>query len=221
MTEEQTSALEDVATPVQESPVADIRTETDQQINWRRANAAMKEKEARIRELESRLDRYQAPQAREEPEPHLNDDDVVDVRSLKRLLHKTQQQAKEEALREFQAIERKKRVNEVVSRPDYQDVIEEYLPQLEKHYPHLAHSIQNDPTATAVAYGAIINSRFYHENEEKKRAPLRKTPVPKAVEPPSGMTRGASPLTAADRYQHMEIGEDLWKTYAREHGLSG
>lgn len=221
MTDEQTSALQEVAPPVQELESPNHQ-ESDQQINWRRANEALREARRREKELEARIQQLSVPQRQEEPELHISEDDVITGATLRKILQKTIQRTKEEVVGEFKKMERQKAVKEVVSRADYQDVLDEYLPTLIKHYPHLASAAEENPTiAPAMAYEAIVNSKFYHEAEERKRTPMKKAVVPKVPEPASGMTSGGSPLNQANDIQHMAIGEDTWREWVKRTGYSG
>lgn len=190
-----------------------------QRENVLRMKEVIAEQSRRIRDLEERS----FSREQEEPENY-SPDDSVDMKTLKKGLTKAEQNL----LQKLEPmIDKKLKDREVESflqkAPDYWDVIDEYLPQLQKNYPQLARLLENHPQdSVAGAYEAIVNAPWYKGNKQVVQSPGRQK-APKSVEPPSGMSAGSgSPaLHQARSYQNMQVGDDLWAQYVKDSGYAG
>jgi hypothetical protein len=105
--------------------------------------------------IEARTNQPQAQQ----PKDDMDEDDVLTVRDLKRILEKKEKQY-ETSIQELKVIQQ---------HPDYQEIVSKYLPDVIKSNPSLRNTLVNDPNRYELAYWLAKNSDAYR-NESKQTA---------------------------------------------------
>jgi len=183
-----------------------------------------------IEQLETRV----SPSKREEeevPDVAVEDEDLFRGKHLKAFEKKIEKKFKRdpnEIIQIIEQYERAKEVKKATSAPDYLELVQKYATEIERYFPSIARRLgNNDPEAPLIAYELIKGSKFYHDDLQKsvpKAAPSanKKTLSEKLSEPESGMVGGTSNFKqAAQTWQNMPIGADLWAEFQRKTGFRG
>lgn len=227
---------------VESAEVASLAQETSTQpevsknedYNWQRSRETLREQSHVIRNQQKLIDDLTARinsviSKEEEDEPlGIEEDDLVTGKHVRTLEQKIEKKVMNKVMKDVdQLIEKRERaraVKEVQSKPGYMETIEKYADKLEQHSPRLAARLKNDienkdPEAALLAYEAIVNSKYYHDDQNRSVPKQPSKIAQKLSEPASGMT-GTPGIQDAKNWQTRQIGEDLWNEFVKSTGYS-
>lgn len=134
------------------------RKRNDAEYNWAEARRAMQERDRKIAELESQVQKLGKPNVPEDDElDKLGNDDIITRGSTEKLIDRRAKQYAKEAIKEYIASTVEERVKSKFS--DYDEIVtQENIENLKRKKPELALSLAHnpDPYAQAVAvYDAL------------------------------------------------------------------
>lgn len=203
-----------------------IIQEDPQQINWKKANEALRLQQQKIAELESRLQESQKPVQKEETDEfaNLDPDDYMTVGKARSMAEKLVEKKAVEAARKIvQEYAQQQNISndEQRCRSKYEDfdyVIENYALPLIKNDPALAYKIQQskNPAETAYKLGKLTDD--YEETTMKQStSPKAEKVLKNTSRPISGNAVGSPLKTQAENFSKMSP-DQVWamsQKYAR------
>lgn len=198
----------------------------DQQINWEKANQALRYQQQRIAELEERLAQSEKVQVKEEPDEFagLDPEDYLPVGKAKQMAANVAKKEAAEAAK--QAVEEYSKQQNLVhdeqrmrsKYEDYDYMIENFaIPQI-KNDPALAYKIQNSKNPAETAYKLAKLSEQYEDSKMKQQTSSKAEKIIKNSSRPLSGSAAPSPLKSqADQFSNMSQ-QQIWELsqkYAR------
>jgi hypothetical protein len=203
-------------------PAQQEQVPSDAQINWSKANEALKYQKQRIEELERMMQQKTAPPIEEPDEfDKLDPDDVLTVGQAKNLARKfASKEAAEAAKKAIQEYAQQQYVSQDETRmrakhEDYDYVIENFAIPAINNDPVLAYKIQQSKNPAEAAYKwAKMSDQFEGNMTEQKTSPKAEKILKNTQRPVSSAASGSPLKSQADSYAKMSP-QEIWKESQR------
>lgn len=216
MTEEEKQE-EFLVEEAQPQEVVEEKKPSEQEINWQKANEALKLQRQKIEELEQRLSQQQAkPEPEKDEFAELDPEEYLTVAKAKAFAEKLAEKKAKEAAR--QIVEEYARGNNVQvdetrcrgKYDDYDYVVENYAIPLIKNDPALAYKIQNSKNPAETAYKLGKLSDEYQEESMKQTSPKAEKIIKNTQRPLSANAVTSPNKSKADDFSKMTK-QQIWE----------
>lgn len=202
---------QEVETPeVEAEAPAPEQKEDSQARNWENARRVMAEQQEKIQKLESLVGSMGSSKSEEE----ISEDDIMTYGQYKKLEQKRLKQLEAQSVQTAEQIF-------AARNPDYNELINTYLPKMIEKNPGLRESLGNNPRAHEIAYNLIKESAMYQKDQGVKTSPEAKKILKNASQPVSGSAVAKGPVkNSAYNYDQMSNSEIIALAKARARGQS-
>lgn len=226
MTEDQTSVVEAVAQPVEESkqdaPKEEIqmspetKRDSDQEYNWREARREREELRLKNLELANELARMRAgPQTDDEDIAKLADDDIITVKQHKQMSARIAKQVAMDVMKEREAATLDERIKNKF--PDFDNVVtKENIEIFQQNEPELAKSLKalaDDPYSQAAAAYKLLKKHgmgVTAEVEKNKQKAEENSKKPVSVQSVAKQPSAVGNAHAFENGLTPELKKQLW-----------